>query len=510
VDAAGEIHTKVVDQGEHPSGVRLGTFALGTQSVVRLKATGKGGEEVAAAGPLRVTPANGERAFDVRLGARHDGVLTDGSVTVALKDFWQHHPIALARTERTIGWEAIRTPEQLGGGMGLTLEAMISIEGPARAATTALYAPPRRTLPAWVHPVDGTLAKNALTRRYDALLTLFAERYSADLERLDSFGWRNWGDFQIGMSYSTPAGPVEDWANLQYDLPYGLLLAWLRTGDPALWRHAQASVRHLMDIDLVKFSPFEEKLNGLVYRKGEMPRARSHVAAPPVVDQGFGYRSLLLYHELTGEQWARDLARQHIDRLVYYARTRPHFVLAGDRPTGWMLRAALAGAEHFPFLGVSYGETAETVVRQLLAHYRAHGRLPGVQPVWQGQMVEGLAIHHARTGRADVGEAIVGHARYLLTQALRRGADGGFEFLYCTGGVKLCPTPQWTSEENYAFLWLGALTAAYDVSRDPAFARAADTLFAWAESRMRDRHDTRAWTSVLGFPHLYLDRAGSR
>src|ERR1700690_1082822 len=103
-----------------------------------------------------------------------------------------------------------------------------------------------------------------------------------------------------------------------------------------------------MDIDLVKFAPFADKLDGLVYRKGEMVKARSHTDAEPITDQGFAFRSLLLYYDLTGETWALDLARQNIERLVYYATTRPHFVLNGDRPTAWMRRPALAGERHFP------------------------------------------------------------------------------------------------------------------------------------------------------------------
>ena len=204
-------------------------------------------------------------------------------------------------------------------------------------------------MPLKLHPVDGSLARSPIGDRYDALLKIFAAHYREDLERMDSFGWRNWGDYQIGTSYSDKSGiVVEDWANEQYDLPNGLLMAWLRTGDPALWRYAQASVRHLMDLDLVKFNPFQDKLNGLVYRKGEMRRQRSHFDAEPITDQGFAFRSLLLYYQLTGEVWARDLAKQNIDRLVFYATTRPQFVLNGGRPTAWMLRAALAGAEWFP------------------------------------------------------------------------------------------------------------------------------------------------------------------
>jgi hypothetical protein len=393
--------------------------------------------------------------------------------------------------------------------MGVTLESMIALDGPAQAASDALYAPPVRALPPLVHPVDGTLARGPVGDRFDALVREFVPRFAAELDRMDDFGWRNWGDYQIGNSYidKKTGGPVEDWANLQYDLPTGLLVAWLRTGDPQLWRWAQASVRHLMDLDLVKFMPFADKLDGLVYRKGEMPRARTHIAAEPIVDQGYAWRSLLLYAALTGEAWPRDLAKQNIDRLVYYATTRPGFVQEGGRPAAWMLRGALAGAEWFPGDPV-YQKTADEIVRLLLDAYARLGRLPGRQPVWEGQIVEGLAEYHRRTHRADVAAVIVGEVRHLLRDGIRRRPDGAFEVRYCY--VEKQCGKLWTDEENYVFLWLGSVAYAGAISGDAKLQQWADVLFNYGEARIAKRRDIRSWTSVLGFPHLYLDLAASR
>jgi hypothetical protein len=500
VDAAGKTHAVAGDQsrGEIP----LGRFTLGRDSIVRLKATSQvtnpGGTNIVA-GPLRVAPAGG-KPFEIAPGARHDGVLNDGPLTIALKDFWQHHPVTLFRTDKTLGWQAIERPEEYTGGMGLTLETMLAIDGPAADAAAALRAPPRRALPPGFCAVDGSLGPHA---RFDGLLKIFSGIWRPSLEALDNFGWRNWGDYQIGTSYTLKGEPIEEWANLQYDLPQGLLMAWMRTGDPALWEFAQASVRHLMDLDTVKFSPFEDKLNGLVYRKGEMSRRRSHIEAEPIVAEGFGFRSLLLYYHLTGEEWARDVAKQTIDRLVYYVQTRPQFVLFGGRQTAWMLRGPLAGAAEFG--KEPYQAVADAVVDQLVKYFKENGRLPGNQPVWQGQILEGLAIYHERTPRADVAKVIVEGARRLLTESVRRGADGGYEFMYCLPGKEKDCGATWAKEENYLYLWLGGITYAGRLSGDPFFSRWADTLFAYGETKMRERRDIRAWTSTLGFPFLYLE-----
>ncbi len=174
-----------------------------------------------------------------------------------------------------------------------------------------------------------------------------------------------------------------------------------------------------------------------------------------------------------------------------------------------MLRGLLAGAQHFPVDRThNYMAIADSVVSQLAGYYKTHRKLPGMQPVWQGQMVEGLIEYHLRTGRADVAEMIVGHVRYLLTDGIRRRPDGAYEFLYCfSPGRKECPTPQWSAEDNYPFLWLSSIAYAAQLSGDPFFSRWADTLFNYAEGRLREHQDIRTWTSALGFPHLYLHLA---
>ena len=506
VDASGKSHAVAGDQRNDR--IDLGTWTLGKGSLVRLAAVCDG-NEIALAGPLEVSPQPGGSTFQVALGVRDAGALATGPVTLVVKDFWQHHPMSLWRTPDALGWQALERDEQYTGGMGVTIESLIALDGPA-AASEVLYAPPPRALPANVHPVDGSVAHGPVGDRFDALVKAFVPAYWDEQERTDGFGWRNWGDYQIGTSYTDKkAGPVEDWANLQYDLPNGLLLAWLRTGEPKLWRWAQASVRHLMDLDFVKFNPFMEKMNGLVYRKGEMLRARSHIDAEPIVDQCFAWRSLLLYHALTGEQWAKDLAKQNIDRLVYYASTRPNYVLAGGRPTGWMLRGALAGAEWFPDDHAhGYQATADEIVRLLLGYYKDHGRLPGRQPVWNGQIVEGLAEYHRRTHRADVAAVIVGEMRHLLAEGLRRRPDGGFDFRYCYDEQPDCP--KWTDDDNYLFLWLGSIAYAGELSHDPFFTKWADTLFTYGEGKQAGRRDIRSWTSVLAFPHLLVELSARR
>jgi hypothetical protein len=119
-------------------------------------------------------------------------------------------------------------------------------------------------------------------------------------------------------------------------------------------------------------------------------------------------------------------------------------------------------------------------------------------------MVEGLAESHRRSGRADVAEVIVGEVRRLLTDCIRRRPDGDYELLYCFG-TKDCSVPEWSNEAGYLFLWLSSIAYAYQISHDSFFAKWADTLFTYGETKMRERYDIRSWTSVLSFPHLFVE-----
>ena len=243
-----------------------------------------------------------------------------------------------------------------------------------------------------------------------------------------------------------------------------------------------------------------------------MPRARSHIGAEPIVDQGFAWRSLLLYYALTGEEWARDLAKQNIDRLVYYATTRPKFVLDGGRPTAWMLRAALAGAEWFPedrstptrrSPTRSCGSSSTTTRRApapagpAAGVAGADGR--GARRVSPAHRARRRRRRHRRRGAPPAAPTACAAAPTAASTSvlLRRRR---------TAAAQPGPTRRTTS-----YLWLGV-----DRLRGHALARSVlravgrHALHLRRERRSREHRDIRGWTSVLGFPHWFLDVAARK
>src|SRR5262249_1449394 len=77
--------------------------------------------------------------------------------------------------------------------------------------------------------------------------SLFARR-----EVIDEYGWRNFGDFYADheAAYCPDPPPVVSHYNNQYDVIYGTLLQYLRTGDGRWFELADPLARHVLEIDI--------------------------------------------------------------------------------------------------------------------------------------------------------------------------------------------------------------------------------------------------------------------
>jgi len=439
----------------------------------------------------------------IKLFNRHEDFLSDGPFTLLVKDFWRNYPISMELEKGRATVEFIKEPAVFMGGMGKTFEIMYCF-GDSSAAKKTLYAPPAiGNTNIFSDFLYFSLKGN---KEYEKLADQVRHGLLPHLESQRSLGWRNWGDYQIGVSYDQ----TEDWGNLQYDLPYGLLVLYIRTRDPELWKLAQASIYHMMDLDLVKFSPFAPKYNGSLHRKGEMPRHSAHVASEPIVPQNFAFRGLFLYYLLTGDLFAYDCAKMSVANLAEFtvSESRLDFASHGDRDTAWILLGLLFGYEKFG--QVEYLAKAGKVVDRLLRKQDALGRLPGLQPVWQGQTVEALIKYYEITRNPRVRDAIIKHVRWLRDHAIESNPGSGrLKMIYMLKDREFIPVnPTWTDESNYFFLHLNSFRYAYDLTRDPSFKKMADAMFRQAFNDHKRFLGPRQASSFLSFPFYYLEKAG--
>ena len=395
--------------------VEIGNFELDRNSAVSVFTESTSVQHgVVRARALRVEPLDRE-PFEITFKRLPDDVLKDGGYALGVVDLWQHHPIEVFSSGRELIVNAIAEPTRWMGGMGLTLDLAIIMDADrSQDAMKAIKAPPaHRSLPDWWSPVDGTLAPH---ETYDHVV---AKAHASIMEADhadDSFGWRGYGDYQIGVSYSFDHAAHQNWGGLQYDLVTGLLMGWVRTGDEDLWHRARAALRHQMDLAMTKFHAYAPKRSGHLLRKGECPKDNLITCQEGIPEFGYGYRGFLLWHHLTGEAWARDLAQQQIDALAYFgARTgdtvrsvNDWLIEEGSRPGGWILKALVTGATVFPEGTKGYDDAGEGVdfpkgtsyqklLGELLDSFVTHindeiGHYPSAQPIWSGQAIEALAM----------------------------------------------------------------------------------------------------------------------
>ena len=495
---------------QNTSPIQLGQYNFDENSTVTLVDTGNIGVMLADSITIKSLSNSVEKI--IRLGEKlEDNVLQVAPLTLLVQDLWKNHPIEVYSTANNIGIKAIKDPTILMGGMGKTFDIGISIEGNANNALALFNSPPSTTpdLSNW-NNIDGLIVSSP---EFLGLLGKINQIVDNRDNLDDNFGWKNWGDYQIGNNYTNPSGvPIEDWASLQFDLPTGLLLTWLHTKDPQLWLRAKAAIRHGMDIDIVKFMPFRDKYAGATHRKGTCPAAESHICSEPVIDFSFNWRGLLLYHLITGEEWAKDVAQMQIDNSAYIAKTRKSFLLNGGRPAAWALRALIYGEKFFPegtrYLSAntetpmpahsSYRAILDDVMTDLIALIIDIKKFPGHQPIWAGQGIETLAEYHQITGSNDAKTAITLAVDYLITSS--RDNNGVLEVMYNEN------TQTWVPLSNYGWLWLSSVAYAYDLTKDQKYLDFGDKLYQQSIKNFKNEKSIRPWTSVIGFPWLYIKR----
>lgn len=529
VQHTGGVERLLLDQTSNE--IDLGSFELDQDSAVSLFTESSSVQDgIVRARALRVEPENGT-LFEITFKRLPDDVLKDKGYALGVVDLWQHHPIEVFSSGREMSVNAIVEPARWMGGMGLTLDLAIVIDAErSQDAMTAIKAPPANpTLPDWWSPFDGTLAAHG---GYDAMIAGAYPSIMDSDDYDDSFGWRGYGDYQIGVSYSVDDVAYQDWGGLQIDLATGLLMAWMRTGDERLWHRARAAIRHQMDLSMAKFAPYAPKRSGHLLRKGACPKDNLVTCQEGIPEFGYGYRAFLLWHHLTGEAWAKDLAWQQIDALAYFGArsggtTRSitdWLVEEGSRPGGWILKALVTGATVFPEgtrgyekagewikfpKGTSYGQLLGELLDSFVPYINDEiGHYPSAQPIWSGQAIEALAMAYLELGDAyrseDLKRAVIASCEDLF--ASMRWENGGYEFVYDRDGDDI----EWTNELNYGWLWLNPFAACAEIEGDGRFADTADDLFDAGLSYFGSAQavSIREWSSLLGFGGYYLAKKG--
>jgi hypothetical protein len=262
-----------------------------------------------------------------------------GTVTAAIPEFWQQFPKAIDTEGGRLNLRLF--PAQFGdhfelqGGEQKTHTLWLHFGRSDRSAFDSLrwvHRPARvRCTPQWyagsgVIPYLPT-GQPSQSLRYDSIITNAIEgsrSFAARREVIDEYGWRHYGDVYADHegAYYQGKPPVISHYNNQYDVIYGLLIQYFRSGDSRWIDLADPLARHVVDIDIYHTTEDRAAYNGGMfwhtdhYRDAATSTHRAYSKAncgPKKRAYGGGpcnehnyTTGLLYYYYLTGSPMARE------------------------------------------------------------------------------------------------------------------------------------------------------------------------------------------------------------
>ena len=310
---------------------------------------------------------------DSSIGLRASPVVSvhgrTANVTVAIPEFWQQFPKAVEIEDGTLNIRLfprqfgdlfeLQGGEQkthvvwldFGGSDGSTIDPLGWVHRPACVRCT-----PERYSATGVIPCLFPASTDP-DDRFESFLSPIVHgprSFRARREIIDEYGWRNYGDVYADheAAYYQGETPVISHYNNQYDLIYGFLIQFFRSGDARWLDLAEPLARHVIDIDIYHSNADKARYNGGLfwhtyhYRDASTSthRAYSRANCGPVPSAHGGgpcnehnyTTGLLHYYYLTGNYLARDAVLSLADWVIRMDDgSRNILGLIDDGPTGY-------------------------------------------------------------------------------------------------------------------------------------------------------------------------------
>ncbi|MQA28877.1 MAG: hypothetical protein GEU82_03425 [Luteitalea sp.] len=253
-----------------------------------------------------------------------------GAVAAAVRHFWQNFPKALDgdRAGLTIRlfpeqWDDLH---ELQGGESKTHTASLAFDGPFPEALSSVLEPAVLSCePEWYERCQAvpllTPAQASRAPDYEGLVNAAIEgddTFNAKRERIDEYGWRNFGDIYADHEAVGHQGerPLVSHYNNQYDAIAGFAIQFMRSGDLRWFSAMEDLALHVTDIDVYHTDEDKSAFNhGLFWHTAHYVDAgrsthRTYPRAPGVSGGGpsneHDYSTgLLLHHLLTGDERSR-------------------------------------------------------------------------------------------------------------------------------------------------------------------------------------------------------------
>jgi hypothetical protein len=309
-------------------------------------------------------------------------------------------------------------------------------------------------------------------------------------ERIDEYGWRNFGDIYADHEAVFHKGPepLVSHYNNQYDAIAGFSVQFFRTRDPRWWRAMEELAAHVVDIDLYHTSVDKAAYSGgyfwhtFHYKDAGRSTHRAYPKAPGVDGGGASNEhnyttGLMLHYFLTGSATSREAVLQLADWVLQIDDGRRTVFKWLSRSDTGLASSTAEAAYHGPGRG-----PANSIVT-LLNAFRLTARVSYLK---KAEQLIHRCIHPADAiADRDLLNAERRWSYVVFLQALGRYLDekalrGEYDCEYEYARASLVHYAGWMAEHEYPYLEKPEILeyptetwAAQDVRKSEVFAFAA-------------------------------------
>jgi hypothetical protein len=318
-------------------------------------------------------------------------VLSDGmrSVAIAHESFWQNFPKAFAVRENRLclDWfpRLANDMHELQGGEQKTHSAFVKFEVGQGKVSDVAWANNRlvpRTTPEW-YACSGAIpyvlpsktqvdAASALSKAEQLVLSAVegSHTFFHRREAIDEYGWRNFGDLYADHEAVRYEGatPLVAHYNNQYDVIYGAIVQYLRTGDARWFALMSDLAKHVIDIDIYHTQNDRPAFNGGMFWHTEhysdaatcthRTFSKSNVGTRDIWSCGGGPSNehnyttgLLYYFLLTGDFAAKGAVQGLADWVINMDAGSRNFMSFVDRRSTGLASSTVNRDYHGPGRG---------------------------------------------------------------------------------------------------------------------------------------------------------------
>lgn len=400
-----------------------------------------------------------------------------GVAVASIKGFWQNFPKALESDQhgmivRLFPHQSSDQYELQGGeqkthvvflSYGRSVDTLLWVHDRLRPCLDSSWCARSKAV-SYLHPMSARGEMSEALIQAERLVTsavIGDHTFFSRREIIDEYGWRHFGDLYADHESVQHSGPTPLIAhyNNQYDVIYGSLIQYLRTGNHQWFKLADELAQHVIDIDIYHTKQDRLALNGGLFwhtdhytdagtathraltKLSPQAQASSHYGGGPACEHNYT-SGLLLYYWMTGDIKARDAVLTLADWVVNMDNgSRRRLGFLDPRPTGYC-SATAERSYHGPGRGAGnsinalldanqlvptsvYLEKAEELIRRCIhpCDDIEHRRLEDVELRWSYtvflQVLAKYLDFKAEVGQLDfmygyAQESLLHYARWMI------------------------------------------------------------------------------------------------